>query len=203
MLLTRFLQLILQTGKLSALQRETSTSTFELLSKHPVIQSAILRNQVLQLQASPTYQLSHKCLTKPIQFRRDQIIKYPTARLHIAGQRAVFGMGAGVTTGVGIGWIGWLGWLLGSGGGIFGSLGMEPSTAIGVGVLVALAGIRQGIGSWEKAKYRWWQDWRRIGDGLERDLKVYHVRLQTNVLLTWNLRTHLTEQCVNRSQWLQ
>ena len=172
MLLTRF-QLILQTGKLSALQRETSTSAIELLSKHPVIHSAILQNQVLQLQASITYQLSYKSLTKPIQFRRDQIIKYPTARLHIAGQKVLFGMGVGVTTGVGFGWIGWLGWLLGSGGGIFSSLGMEPSTAIGVGVLVALASIRRSIGSWERAKHRWWQDWRRVGDGLERDLKVH------------------------------
>jgi hypothetical protein len=52
---------------------------------------------------------------------------------------------------------------------------MEPNTAIGFGLLVAVASIRGSIGSWEKAKKRWWQDWRRVGEGLERDLKVYPV----------------------------
>jgi hypothetical protein len=114
----------------------------------------------------------------PIHSRRSQIIKYPTTRLHIAGQKVVLGMGGGVATGLGVGWTGWLGWLLGSGEGIFGFLGMEPSTAIGVGALVAVASIRWSIESWEKARKRWWQDWRRVGEGLERDLKVYPICFQ-------------------------
>ena len=175
MLLTRSRQLILKTGKLIALQREMSASAFELLSKHPAIQTAILQNQILQLRNSPTYQLSPGSLTKPTHSRRDQMIKYPTTRLHIAGQQVILGMGGGVATGVGVGWAGWLGWLLGSGEGIFGFLGMDPGTAIGVSMLVAVASIRWSIGSWEKAKTRWWQDWDRVGEGLDRDLKVYPI----------------------------
>lgn len=202
-LITRWRQLILKTGKLSALQREMSSSAFELLSKHPVIQTAILQNRILQLEASPTYQLSSESLTKPIHSRRDQIISYPTTRLHIAGQKVVLGMSGGIATGVGVGWAGWLGWLLGSGEGMFGFSGMDPSTAMGVSMLISVASIRWSIGSWEKAKQRWWQDWKRVGEGLERDLKVYPVCLPSNALLTLDARTHLIRQCVNKSQCWQ
>lgn len=202
-LITRWRQLILKTGKLSALQREMSISASELLSKHPGFQTAILQNQILQLEASPTYQLSSESLTKPIHSRRDQIINYPTTRLHIAGQKVVLGMGGGVATGVGVGWAGWLGWLLGSGEGMLGFSGIDPSTTIGVGMLVVVASIHWSIGSWEKAKKTWWKDWRRVGEGLERDLKVYPVCLPSHVLLTLDARTHLTGRCVNKSQWWQ
>lgn len=76
--------------------------------------------------------------------------------------------------GAGIGWVGWMGWLVGSGEGLFASLGMtmEPATAMGVGALTAVASIRWAVGRWEKGKRKWWEDWRRIGDGLDRDLRV-------------------------------
>ncbi|KAJ3514118.1 hypothetical protein NLJ89_g2555 [Agrocybe chaxingu] len=175
-------KLILHTGQLATAQRDLSKSAFTLLSKHPPISSAVLRNSLLQLQSSPHYALTSGSLTGPIHSRRDQIIEYPTTRLHVAGQRAVVGMAGGVVTGVGISWAGWLGWLLGSGEGLLGFMGMDAGTAVGVGMLSAVAGIRWGVGKWEKAKKRWWQDWERVGKGLDRDLKAtLHRTMQQQV----------------------
>ncbi|KAF9529237.1 hypothetical protein CPB83DRAFT_765399 [Crepidotus variabilis] len=165
-------KLILQTGHLGAIQHGITKRGLCLLLKNPIIQTAILRNDLLQLKASSTYHLTPETLTRPIHSRRDQIITYPTTRLHIAGQKALITMTGGMLSGVGIGWAGWLGWLLGSGEGLLGFLGMDASTALGVGALTAVGGIRWGVGTWEKAKKRWWQDWTRVGQGLERDLKV-------------------------------
>ena len=78
-------------------------------------------------------------------------------------------MSGGIATGVGISWAGWLGWLLGSGEGL---VGMNAGTAVGVGMLSAVASIRWAVGKWETSKKRWWQDWSRVGEGLDRDLKV-------------------------------
>jgi len=149
-----------------------SERTFALLSKHPITTTAVLQNELLQLEASPSFHLTPESLTKPIHSRRKQIIKYPTNRLHIAGQRVALRTFGGTVTGVGIGWAGWLGWLVNSGEGVYGLMGMNANTAMAVGLLVMVASIRLGIGSWEKAKKRWWQDWVRVSEGLERDLKV-------------------------------
>lgn len=81
-------------------------------------------------------------------------------------------MTGGIATGVGISWAGWLGWLLGSGEGLLGFVGMEAGTAVGVGILSAVASIRWTVGKWEKSKKRWWQDWKRVAEGMDRDLKV-------------------------------
>jgi hypothetical protein len=61
---------------------------------------------------------------------------------------------------------------MGPGEGISGYLGMEAETAVAVGMLGALLSVRWAVGKWEKAKKRWLEDWRRVGDGLGRDLKV-------------------------------
>jgi len=39
-------------------------------------------------------------------------------------------------------------------------------------MLSALLGVRWAVGKWEKEKNAWWGDWKRIGDGLGRDLKA-------------------------------
>ena len=72
--------------------------------------------------------------------------------------------------GLGIAWAGWAEHL-----GILGDLvgsGMQVESAIGAGMLVSVAGIRWMVARWEKAKKKWWRDWDRVGQGLERDLKV-------------------------------
>ncbi|KAF9478816.1 hypothetical protein BDN70DRAFT_808062 [Pholiota conissans] len=165
-------KLIIQTGKLVALQESLSQSGFALLAAHPTISTAVLRNSLLQLKASPHYHLTPDSLTRPLYSRRTQIIEYPTARLHVTGQRAVLGMTGGILSSVGVGWAGWLDWLLGSGEGLLGFVGMDAGTAMGVGMLGAVASIRWAIGRWEKSKKQWWKDWTRAADGLDRDLQV-------------------------------
>jgi hypothetical protein len=32
--------------------------------------------------------------------------------------------------------------------------------------------MRWAVGKWERTKKRWWEDWERLSQGLERDLKV-------------------------------
>lgn len=73
-------------------------------------------------------------------------------------------------SGLGIAWAGWAEHL-----GIVGDLvgnGMQVETAVGAGMLVCAVGVRWMVGRWERAKRRWWRDWERVGEGLERDLKV-------------------------------
>ncbi len=124
------------------------------------------------MRSSPSYPLTPDILVRPLAIRRAQIVQYPTARLHLAGQRVVLGMGGSIVAGVGIGWAGWLKWLVGGSESVIGFLGVDVGTAMGAGVLVALLGLRWGVGHWEKAKQRWWEDWHRVVNGLERDLKV-------------------------------
>lgn len=67
---------------------------------------------------------------------------------------------------MGIAWTGWAGQL-----GIL-DMSMQPETALGIGMLGAIAGVRWAIGRFEGAKRKWWKDYNRVGEGLERDLKV-------------------------------
>ena len=162
----------MQAGQLAALQTDLAKSAFTLLSTHPTLSTAVLQNALLQLEGSPRYHLTPECLTQPLVKRRNQIIEFPTARLHSAGQRAVLGIAGGSLSGIGVSWAGWLGWMTGSGEGLLGFVGIEAGTAIGLGLLTTTASIRWAIGSWEKSKKRWWQDWARAAEGLDRDLKV-------------------------------
>lgn len=56
-------------------------------------------------------------------------------------------------------------------GGMFGP-GLEMETALGTGLFISTFGVWWMVQRWEKAKRRWWKDWERIGEGLERDLQV-------------------------------
>jgi hypothetical protein len=84
----------------------------------------------------------------------------------------VLSMGGSIVAGASVGWAGCVGWLASTGEGLLGVLSMDVGTAIGVGLLSAVVGVRWAIGRWEKAKRRWWEDWERIGQGLDRDLRV-------------------------------
>ena len=89
--------------------------------------------------------------------------------LHTTAQRVTISMGGSVISGFGIAWAGWAGQL-----GLLGvyGLGLETESAVGLGLLTASVGVRWAVGRWERAKRRWWKDWDRVGQGLERDLKV-------------------------------
>lgn len=172
-------QLIFHAGRLSTLQHSFTQDSFALLqSQHTApFNSAVLSNTLHQLTASPSYALTPPILTSPIHKRRTQLIKYPTTQLHVAGQRAVLGMSGSIVAGASVGWAGWVGWLAGTGEGLLGFIGMDAGTAMGVGMLTAVAGVRWAVGRWEKAKLRWWEDWERIAQGLGRDLRVWFLDL--------------------------
>ncbi|KAK7035467.1 hypothetical protein VNI00_011760 [Paramarasmius palmivorus] len=170
-------QLIYYTGSLSTLQTTLESHGFSLLpspENYPFptpspFFSPVLHNSLLQKTHSPTYPLKVSSLTPPITTRRNQIIQYPTTRLHLAGQQSALGIGASIASGVGLSWAAWIG-----------SLNLtlpiihhvnDPATALGFGLLTAAVGVRWGQGKWERAKKRWWEDWDRVGEGLERDIK--------------------------------
>jgi len=68
--------------------------------------------------------------------------------------------------------------------------------------LIGLGGIRWGIRKWEKAKRRWFEDWKRVGDGLERDLTASLDRtLKDNVFVVADTGCkHLLETARKRKQ---
>ncbi|KAL4251475.1 hypothetical protein ABKN59_005735 [Abortiporus biennis] len=164
-------KLIFNAGRLATLQESFTTLTQKTLcfySSPSTFSSSILKNSLAQIRSSPTYPVTPFSLTSPIHNRLSQLV-YPTNALHRTAQRVTFGMGGSILSGFGVAWAGWAGQL-----GILGSFGqgMESETALGLGLLGAVAGIRWMVGKWEKAKRKWWKDWNRVGEGLERDLKV-------------------------------
>ncbi|KAJ8696374.1 hypothetical protein PTI98_006248 [Pleurotus ostreatus] len=160
-------KLLIHTGNLTYTQEHLTSTTMHLLRSLP-LSSPVLLNTLLQTSSSPTYPLTPTTLTAPLHRRRAQIIEYPTTRLQLAAQRVTIGVLGSAGAGAGVSWAGWVGWLAESG--VFG-MPIGGTTALGVGVLSTLVGVRWAVGRWEKAKKRWWEDWHRVGDGLARDLK--------------------------------
>lgn len=165
-------QLIFHSGRLAASQDCLAKSTRTLLASYKPpspLHSPVLQNTLLQIQSSPSYSVTPSALTSPVHARKMQLA-YPTNMLHSTAQRVTLGMGMSVLAGFGTAWAGWADKL-----GILGdamATGLELETAIGTGMLMSTLGVWWMVGRWEKAKRRWWKDWDRIGEGLERDLKV-------------------------------
>ncbi|KAG7446332.1 uncharacterized protein BT62DRAFT_1075912 [Guyanagaster necrorhizus] len=165
-------KLIYHAGRLSHTQQTFSDAIFALFPRSTSsLHSSVLHNTLLQMRSTSYYPLTPDSLVGPLAIRHAQIIQYPTARLHLAGQRVVLGMGSSIVAGVSMGWAGWLKWLIGGSESVIEFLGVDVGTAMGAGALITLLGVRWGVGHWEKAKQRWWEDWHRVVDGLERDLK--------------------------------
>lgn len=141
-------------------------STYKLPSP---FYSPVLENTISQIQESPSYPVTTRSLTGPLYTRKAQL-EYPTNMLHSTAQRVTLGMGTSVLAGFGTAWAGWAEKL----GVLSGALatGMEVETALGTGMMISTLGVWWMVGRWEKAKRRWWRDWDRIGEGLERDVKV-------------------------------
>ncbi|KAF4598243.1 hypothetical protein EYR38_006639 [Pleurotus pulmonarius] len=160
-------KLLIHTGNLTYTQEHLTTTTMRILRSLP-LSSPVLLNTLRQTSNSNTYPLTQTTLTAPLHRRRAQIIEYPTTRLQLAAQKVTIGVLGSAGAGAGVSWAGWVGWLAESG--MFG-IPMDTTTALGVGALGTLVGVRWAVGRWERAKKRWWEDWHRVGDGLARDLK--------------------------------
>jgi hypothetical protein len=138
---------------------------------------------------SISYPVQPNSLTHPIHTRRIQLA-YPTIMLHSTAQRVVLGMGSSILAGFGTAWAGWAE-KLGVLGGAIGP-GLELETAIGTGMLISVAGVWWMVGKWERAKKKWWRDWDRVGQGLERDLKASYMYLI-------HLICHIHSRCLGDS----
>ncbi|KAI0358684.1 hypothetical protein OH77DRAFT_1449298 [Trametes cingulata] len=164
-------KLVFHAGRLAALQSSFKDSAAALCRSFPPsspYHSPVLHNTLERIVSAPSYPLAATALTSPLHARQSQL-GFPTERLHVAAQRAVITMSGSILGGFGVAWSGWASELGLAGG--FINVGMSVETALGVGMLGAVLGVRWAVGRWDKAKKRWWKDWDRVGEGLERDLK--------------------------------
>lgn len=133
-------------------------------SKNLNIQTALLQNAISQTSSFPGYLLESHSLTSALRARRNQINQYPSTRLHIACQHIVVGVTGTCLAGGSVAGTATLGWLT--------QFGIDTPTGLGLGLFIAVAGLRWAVSKWEKAKKKWWMDVHRVGDGLKRDLQV-------------------------------
>ncbi|KAJ3778688.1 hypothetical protein FB446DRAFT_399933 [Lentinula raphanica] len=194
--------LIYQTGRLSITQHNYQQSTYKLLAPFSTLDSPVIYNTLQQISSAPSYKLLPSALTVPIYSRKYQIAEYPTVGLHLAAQRSALGSGFSVITGMGVGWAGWVGWLAGSGESLLGFVAIDATTSIGLGTLIAVAGIRWGVGKWERAKKAWWGDWHRVGEGLERDLSanLNRVLMEQAMIMPRTACNSLSELAAKRTE---
>nr|VWO98303.1 Tryptophan synthase (EC [Ganoderma boninense] len=165
-------KLVFHAGRLASLQTGFTRSADDLARSFPPsapYHSPVLLNSLARIASSPSYALTPAALTAPLHARQAQL-GYPTSRLHASAQRAVLGMSGSVLGGLGVAWAGWATELQLLGGVI--DVGMGTETAVGAGMLGATLGVRWAVGRWDRAKRKWWKDWDRVGEGLERDLKA-------------------------------
>ncbi|KAI1795678.1 hypothetical protein LXA43DRAFT_1071995 [Ganoderma leucocontextum] len=165
-------KLVFHAGRLASLQASFTDSANALARSFPPISpyhSPVLLNALARIASSPSCVLTPAALTSPLHARQAQL-GFPIERLQASAQRAVLGMSGSVLGGLGVAWAGWATELQLLGGMI--DVGMGTETAVGVGMFGAAVGVRWAVGRWERAKRRWWKDWDRVGEGLDRDLKV-------------------------------
>ncbi|KAJ6502497.1 hypothetical protein C8R45DRAFT_895968 [Mycena sanguinolenta] len=178
-------ELIFHAGRLLTMQRDFTTRAFELLapSNTRALHSPVLHNALRQLTASPSFPVLPNTLAAPLAARSKLILDAPTARLHVAGQRALFGLGGAVAVGMGTSWAGYLGFLMNADG-IAGTLLLEPGTAVATGMLIAVAGVHWSARKWNKARQRWWDDFTRVAGGLKQDIMdTLDQTMETQVLV--------------------
>ncbi|EIN11668.1 hypothetical protein PUNSTDRAFT_124915 [Punctularia strigosozonata HHB-11173 SS5] len=162
--------LLLQTGRLSAIQEAQDRETQRRLArfkKTSPFHSPVLENSIAQTIKSPSHPVTTNALLEPFNHRHAQVM-WNNGRLHSEGQKVVVGSGTGLVTGAAVTYAGWAGWLSS---GLLGSFsGLEAESASVLGVVVTLSSFRWAVGKWEKAKSRWWEDWQRVKETLIRDI---------------------------------
>ncbi|KAF7304833.1 hypothetical protein MKEN_01197400 [Mycena kentingensis (nom. inval.)] len=164
-------ELIFHCGRLEQLQRTFTARALALCSPSNAgtLHSSVLDNTLRQLVAVPTYRVRPGSLLDPLTKRTQTIIEAPTARLHVAGQRALVGMFSAVGTGMVITWSGYLGFFLNANG-LMSHLALEPGTAVATGMLVSVAGIHWAARRWSKGVQIWWDDFLRVAGGVKQDV---------------------------------
>ncbi|KAJ7063363.1 hypothetical protein C8F01DRAFT_1367931 [Mycena amicta] len=164
-------ELIFHSGRLEQLQRTFTARAFNLISSSNTgsLHSPVLDNTLKQIVAVPTFKVQPSSLLEPLVKRSSSIIEVPTARLHVAGQRALFGMGGAIATGMTISWTGYLGFFMNTNG-LMGSLALEPGTAVATGMLVSVLGVHWASRRWNKGLKVWLADFIRVAGGIKQDV---------------------------------
>ena len=151
--------LVFHTGRLSSLQSAILSETNMILaSLPPSFQSPVLQNKLAQLSSSPSFEVASIALLEPLRYRLRQL-SLLTRTLHLSAQRVLLVSYFSTVLSTVSAYSAWM-WNY-----------VDSTTAVGGGVLGVLLVLRWAVGHWEKAKKEWWGDWRRVGDGLERDIK--------------------------------
>ncbi|KAF8578021.1 hypothetical protein K439DRAFT_511386 [Ramaria rubella] len=147
-----------QTGRLAFLRSTLTSETLKTIHLLPTsFQSAVLANQIHQISTRPP-EMGPNTMTYPILYRLQQL-QQAILILHRRAQRNILALSVTTLGSVSSTYVVWLmDWV-------------APSTAMGFGALGTMVGLRWFVGRWEKGKKRWWEDWRRVGSGLERDIK--------------------------------
>ncbi|TFY66690.1 hypothetical protein EVG20_g4398 [Dentipellis fragilis] len=118
--------------------------------------------------------------SRPSNRRRAMLEGVVTDTLERAAQGLIARVFGSASAGVGVGgaWIAWqegAAWLVGSAGDAAVSaaqMAEAVGTGTGLGLLVAVSGIRWAVGKWEHARRDWWMSWKRVADGAERDMRT-------------------------------
>ena len=169
----RIEQLLVFTGRMQALQKSISEVTQKQILPLPdKFDKAILENSFSQVISTPDYLITPTTLTEALNERISRL-SYPTRSLQIRGRNLTVGV---------LSWAG-LNMLAGYWGFMFSYV--DAGTALGLAGLLGTAGLRIAIGRWEKAKLRWLADYKRVIDGLKRDLHAaLNKALESQVFVT-------------------
>ncbi|KAK7020562.1 hypothetical protein R3P38DRAFT_2712577 [Favolaschia claudopus] len=164
-------ELVFHSGRLANMQRAFTARAFELLapSNTGALHSPVLQNSLRQLTSAPTFPVSPTTLTTPLSKRSQMILDAPTSRLHVSAQRSLFGLIGTTAAGSIISWAGYIGYMINMDG-IFGSLILEPATAVATGILITVSGVHWSTSKWNKARKRWWDDFTRVAGGVKQDI---------------------------------
>ncbi|KAI0320794.1 hypothetical protein OF83DRAFT_1169057 [Amylostereum chailletii] len=148
----------------------SSTTLSRVASLPPSLRSSVLLNTLQQITRSPTFPLSPTRMLSPLSQRMKRMDEGPTAKLGRAAQGLFLRVCGSLGAGAGVGGI-WVGW--GSGAALVtGGATAEVGTAVGVGMLVCLGGVRWAVGKWDRARKAWLADWTRMREGAARDVQT-------------------------------
>ncbi|KAJ7046846.1 hypothetical protein C8F04DRAFT_1247897 [Mycena alexandri] len=164
-------QLLFHAGRLEHMQKMFTERAFALLapSNTRKLHSPVLHNALRQLTTAPAFPVQPTTLVQPLSARSAVVLGAPTAELHVAGQRALFGLGTSAAAGMTISWTGYLGYFMNAHS-LMGSIMLEPGTAVATGMLISTIGIYWSSRKWNKARARWWEDFMRVAGGLKQDI---------------------------------
>lgn len=154
-------QLVFHSGQLSALQSNylSHTST-TLTSRIPApLTSPLLSNTLAQLSAKPAFRILPTTLLAPA-LNRLYSLQTSTTRLHKSANRLVLGTATS--------------WLTSSvlSAYLYIASFLDIATSLGLASFVSVGVLRWAVGRWERAKGRWWDDWKRVGRAVERDVRA-------------------------------